>query len=149
MKWDVLQNSKKPRGSATRKQVYDRKTFYPTFIKSITDGINSIGSKSTFCLQRAFFWTIFPAFRVHTLGNLIFYQHLTDSPQNQHVFLLFLKIDKSKISKKSNENWSCYKLRTNSFSKRQPASQIWWLSSQAGQNCSTFRFSLIFLKFWI
>ena len=83
------------------------------------------------------------------LGNLIFYQHLTDSPQNQHVFLLFLKIDKSKISKKSNENWSCYKLRTNSFSPRQPAGQIWWLSSQAGQNCSTFSFGPILLKIWI
>ena len=41
---------------------------------------------------------------LYTIGGPTIFQHLTDSPQNQHVFLLFLKIDKSKISKKSNEN---------------------------------------------
>ena len=85
----------------------------------------------------------------YTVGHPTIFQNLTDSPKNLLVFLLVLLICKSKISKKSNENWSCYKLRTNSFSQRQLAGQIWWLSSQAGQNCSTFSFGPILLKFWI
>ena len=41
---------------------------------------------------------------IQTLGNLIFYQHLTDSPQNQHVVLLVLQNLKSKISEESDQN---------------------------------------------
>ena len=55
----------------------------------------------------------------------------------------------SKISEKSDQNWSCNKLKTNSISRTQPASQIWWLSSQEGQNCCNFSFGPIFLKFRI
>ena len=38
------------------------------------------------------------------LGYPTIFQNLTDSSQNQHVFLLALQINKFKISKKSNEN---------------------------------------------
>ena len=101
--------------------------------------------RSSYCEFLQDFWVKL----IYLLGHPTIFWNLTDSPKNQGVFLLVFQINKSKISEKSNENWSCYKLRTNSFSPRQPAGQIWWLSSQAGQNCSTFSFGRILLKFWI
>ena len=41
---------------------------------------------------------------LYKVGNLIFYQNLTDSPQNQHVVLLVLQNLKSKISEDSDQN---------------------------------------------
>ena len=81
------------------------------------------------------------------LGGLTVFEDLTDSLENQHVFLSLLQNLKSKISEKSGQNWSCNKLKTNSISRTQPASQIWRLSSQEGQNCGNFSFCPIFLKF--
>ena len=84
-----------------------------------------------------------------TVGNLIFYQHLTDSPQNQHVVLLVLQNLKSKISEESDQNWRCYSsallgLRATKFGR--PAVLGWMNLFLA---CSNFSFHLIFLKFWI
>ena len=91
------------------------------------------------------FWHGWPCI----LGGPIVFEDLTDSPENQHVFLSLLQNLKSKISEKSGQNWSCNKLKTNSISQTQPAGQIWWLSSQEGQNCCNFSFVPIFVKFWI
>ena len=40
----------------------------------------------------------------YSLGGPTFYQHLTDSPQNQHVVLLVLQNLKSKISEELDQN---------------------------------------------
>ena len=81
-------------------------------------------------------------------GGPTVFKDLTDSPENQHVFLSLLQNLKSKISEKSGQNWSCNKLKTNSISQTQLAGQKWWLSIQEGQNCCKFSFSQIFLIFW-
>ena len=100
-----------------------------------------------FCIRNASLGLVIHS--AFALGNLIFYQHLTDSPQNQHVVLLVLQNLKSKISEESDQNWRCYSsallgLRATKFGR--PAVLGWMNLFLA---CSNFSFHLISLKFWI
>ena len=83
------------------------------------------------------------------LGNPTVFQNFTDSTENQHVVLLVLQNVKSKISGKSDQNWSC----NSSALLGWRATKFGWPAVFGWLNlflaCCNFSFGLIFLKFWI